>query len=266
MSAYAGSDPDSVPIHAGRNLYQGNIERVDKAIIKTLSAMASVVALTYCHQNGREFTPADPQGSFVENFVRMMGFFQGNSKQPDRKIVQHLEKLWILFADHEMTNSTAAFLHAASTLADPISCSVAALASGWGPIHAGAIDMAYKTLGRVGTPDKVPELIVRVKAGKERLYGYGHRIYKTVDPRTKFIQNMMGQLSAEVKRNPLLAVALEIDRVASEDEYFTSRHLKANADLYGCFVYTALYVLPFVSRIDDDTADISRTADSSQAS
>lgn len=172
----------------------------------------------------------------------MMGFVEEDSQLPSPKVIDCLERLWVLYLDHEMTNSTTAFLHVASTLADPISCCTAYVASGNGPLHAGAVDLAYKNLQRLGTPDGVPTLIADVKAKKYRLFGYGHRIYKTVDPRTKFIRAMLDELSERENDNPLLAVALEIDRTASKDEYFTSRNLKANADLYGCFVYTALYV------------------------
>ena len=172
----------------------------------------------------------------------MMGVVEEGSGLPSQKVVDCLERLWILYLDHEMTNSTTAFLHVASTLADPISCCTAYVASGNGPLHAGAVDLAYGNLQRLGTPEGVPGLIADVKAKKYRLYGYGHRIYKTVDPRIKFIKTMLDELSEGKNDNPLLAVALEIDRIASTDEYFTSRNLKANADLYGCFVYTALYV------------------------
>ena len=243
LAAYAASDPSTVPTAADNpNLYQGKMEVVDKAIIRTISSMAVVVALVYCRQHNRNFTPPDPNGSFISNLLVMMGFVEESSKMPSAKAVGCLERLWVLYCDHEMTNSTAAFLHVASTLADPISCCTAYTASGNGPLHGGAIDLAYKTFVRLGIPENVPGLIADVKAKKCRLFGYGHRIYKTVDPRIKFVWEMLEELSDETRDNPLLAVALEIDNVASKDSYFTSRNLKANVDLYGCFVYTALYV------------------------
>ena len=216
------------------------MEVVDRALIGTISSMAAIVALIYCRQQGRELSPPDPSLSFISNVLLMMGFVEENSKRPSLKVVEHLERLWVLYCDHEMTNSTAAFLHVASTLADPMSCCTAYVASANGPLHGGAIDLAYKAFIRLGTPERVPGLIADVKAKRYRLFGYGHRIYKTVDPRAKFIRIMLDQLSEEVKENSLLAVALEIDKIASEDTYFTTRNLKANADLYGCFVYTAL--------------------------
>lgn len=116
-----------------------------------------------------------------------------------------------------MTNSTAAFLHTASTLTDPISCCTAYIASSNGLLHAGAVDLAYNSLARLGTPDKVSGLIADVKAKKCRLFRYGYPFYKTVDPRTKFIRAILDELSESSKDNPLLAVALETDRIASKD-------------------------------------------------
>lgn len=202
--------------------------------------MATTIALVYCHKRGRKFTPADPNGSFIGNVLLMMGFVDERTGKPDPKIERCFERLWILYADHEMTNSTAAFLHAASTLTDPLSCAIAGIVSAYGPLHGGAIDAAYAGFKTVGTPENVHRLISDVKAKKQRLFGYGHRVYKTTDPRVKFIRELIDEHKEEVKKNPLLNVALEIDRIAGEDKYFTSRKLKANADLYGCFLYTAL--------------------------
>jgi len=247
LSAYAASDPVSIATHRDKEQYTGNMKAVDKAIIRTLAATGTVVTLVYCHKHGREYTPADPNGSYIENILLMMGLVEANTKRPNPQVVRTLGHLWILFADHEMTNSTAAFLHAASTLTDPISCAIASVISGFGPLHGGAIDIAYKSFERIGNPKNVPKLIADVKAKKLRLFGYGHRIYKTVDPRSRHIRTMIEELSTEFKDNSLLAVALEIDRIASKDSYFTSRNLKANADLYGSFIYTALYApLPYV--------------------
>ena len=240
LSAWAASEPQTIPAEAGRNLYLGNMKLVDKTIIRNLAAMAVVVALVYCHQIAREFTLADPSYSLVENVLLMMGF--SHNGRPEEKAVRCLNRLWILYADHEMTNSTATFLHVGSTLSDPLSCTVAAIASAYGPLHAGAIDLAYKTFERTGCVDNVPQLISDVKAKKARLYGYGHRIYRTVDSRVKLIREIMDELSEELKVNPLMSVAMEVDRIASVDPYFVSRKLATNADLYGCFVYSALLV------------------------
>ena len=241
LAAYAAANPSKVPTAANDPLmYQGNMQAVDNGILDSLATMAVMVSLLYCHQRGHDFMPANPDKSFIENVLIMMGFVDKTTDLPHPRTVKTLDALWILYLDHEMTNSTAALLHVASTLADPISCCIGMVASANGPLHGGAIDLAYKKFEELGSPSNVPALIKDVKAKKLRLFGYGHRIYKTVDPRAKYLRAMLEEFSEESKNNPLLAIAMEIDREASTDEYFTSRNLKANADLYGCFVYTAL--------------------------
>ena len=240
LAAYAAANPNKMPTTANNPLmYRGNMQVIDTAVLDTLAAMAVVVSLLYCHQRGHHFTPANPDNSFIENVLTMMGFVD-KTGLPSPRAVKTLDALWILYLDHEMTNSTAALLHVASTLADPISCCIGMVASANGPLHGGAIDLVYKKLEQLGSPSNVPALIQDVKAKKLRLFGYGHRIYKTVDPRTKYLRAMFEEFSEESRSNALLAIAMEIDREASTDEYFTSRNLKANADLYGSFVYTAL--------------------------
>ncbi|OHE94326.1 citrate synthase [Colletotrichum orchidophilum] len=241
MAAYASRDEGAISIlRSGRPAYMGQVDKVDAALISCISALATVVALVYCRKRNKSFTPAEPDEPFISNVLRMMGFHEDNhSTKPDEETLKCFEKLWILYADHEMTNSTAAFLHAASTLTDPLACCISGLVSGYGPLHGGAIEVAYKTFEDLKTPENVPMLIADVKAKKQRLFGYGHRIYKAVDPRSKFIRAMIDQYNDRVESNSLLSIAMEVDSVASTDEYFTSRNLKANADLYGCFLYTA---------------------------
>ncbi|KAI3551777.1 citrate synthase [Colletotrichum abscissum] len=241
MAAYASHDEGAIAtLQSGRPAFMGQADKVDEALIGCISALATVVALVYCRKRNKTFTPADPDESFIANMLRMMGFHEDkHSNKPNQEIVKCFEKLWILYADHEMTNSTAAFLHAASTLTDPLACCISGLVSGYGPLHGGAIELAYKAFEDLKTPENVPLLIADVKAKKQRLFGYGHRIYKAVDPRAKFIRAMIDQYKDKVESNPLLSIAMEIDRVANADKYFTSRNLKANADLYGCFLYTA---------------------------
>jgi citrate synthase len=241
LSAYASLDEGTRTTHEkGEPAFLGKPEAVDKAVVRSLSMLATVIALVYCHKRGRKFTPAKLDESYIGNILLMMGIVEPGTQKPNQKIENCFKRLWVLYADHEMTNSTAAFLHAASTLTDPISCCVTGIVSAYGPLHGGAIDLAYHEFQRLGSPENVPPLIAAVKAKKQRLFGYGHRIYKVVDPRTKFIREMMDEFKEDVQGNPLLRVAMEIDRIAGEDPYFTSRNLKANADLYGCFLYTAM--------------------------
>lgn len=241
IAAFTALDKGTQAVHkSSKPAYLGNMAAADDAIIRTLAALATTVALVYCHKRGHEFTNADPEASYIGNILRMMGLTVEG--QPNHKLEHCLERLWVLNADHGMTNSTAVFLTAASTLQDPLSCTVAAVASAYGPLHGGAVEMAYKEFERVGSVENVPQLIADVKAKKYRLFGYGHRIYKVKDPRGRLVRQLIEEYKEDVEKNEFLRVAMEIDRVAEEDPYFISRNLKANADLYGCFLYTALWV------------------------
>ncbi|KAI3318149.1 citrate synthase-like protein [Xylariaceae sp. AK1471] len=146
--------------------------------------MAPTVSLVYCHKRDHEFTESNPQGSFISNILKM-------TCKSDKKAEKCLERLWILYTDHEMTNSTAAFLHASSILTNPISSSIAAMVSAYGPLYGGVVDIAHIRLQKIGSADIVPRFIQTVKDGKQRLYGYGYRIYKMVGLRAKFIHQMI---------------------------------------------------------------------------
>lgn len=240
MTAVHAADPKAVPACVARNIYLGNLKAVDEQIVRTLSHFAVVLAAIYCRTKGRKFTNPRPDFSYVENLLLMMGHVDEETGVPNPKHVEYMERLWILVADHEMTNSTAAFLHAASALNDPAACVITALGSANGILHGGAIEVAYKDIFSIKTVEDVPAKFEAVKSGKQRLYGYGHRIYKTIDPRYLFIKEMLDEVQESVKDNHVLNIAMEIDRIASTDEYFTSRKLKANADLFASYVYIAL--------------------------
>lgn len=241
LAAWAASDPTKIPVHAGDRIYLGNMDAVDAGVYRSLAALVTVTAMTSCHQQKRTFVAqSDPNLSFIDNMLLMMDRTDrfGNV---DKKFSNAINKLWILFADHEMTNSTAAYLHASSSLSDPVSSMVTAISACAGPLHAGAIDLAYKRFAEISaTEGGVKKHIEDVKAKKFRLMGVGHRVYRTVDPRVGYLRNMMSKFENEVKGNPLLEVAKEIESAVFNDEYFVSRKLSINADLYGSFVYAAL--------------------------
>ncbi|KAL8696441.1 MAG: hypothetical protein Q9201_007656 [Fulgogasparrea decipioides] len=240
FSSLAASQPDMIPALRAKNLYMGEAVAVQHQMIRTLANVAYITAAVYCHQNGREIAKPDPYLSYVENILRMMGHVDKETGRPNPIHVDMIQRLWTLTADHEMTNSTAAFLHTASTLSDPIMSLISGLASSWGILHGGAIEVAYRELERLGDVSAVHEKIEAAKSGKERLFGYGHRIYKVTDPRYIFIRKMLDDLVTEDTEDKILKVAMELDKAASSDEYFTSRKLKANADFFSSFVYKAL--------------------------
>ncbi|KAI8624316.1 citrate synthase [Xylariaceae sp. FL1651] len=236
ISAFAASDEVVCATrHTQKAMFQGRLDVADEALVRTVGYIAATIALIYCHKHDREFTPPEPNRSLIGNLLLMMGVAQENPKAEEC-----LNKLWILYADHEITNSTAAVLHAGSSLIDPVSAATAGIICGYGPLHGGAIDLAYEALAMIGTPERVPAFIEGVKKGKGRLFGYGHRIYKTRDPRLSLIEELMEEYKEELDANPLIRVTLAIDKYASQDPYFIERNLKANADLMGCFLYTAM--------------------------
>ncbi|CZT43406.1 related to citrate synthase [Rhynchosporium secalis] len=252
LTAFVASKPQKIPAACGKNIYKGNMTLVDAEVPKFLQIYAILAAAVYCHLQGRQFEPPRQEYSYVENVLHMMRFLDESTGKPDSRIVNILSRHWILTADHELTNSTAAFLHAASTLSDPYSCSAVATLSGTGILHGGAMEVSHKQMEAVGDLSNVPQLIEDVKIGKKRLFGYGHRTYKVKDPRARFIHDLISEasnFSKVAKDDKGLQIALEIDRIASQDEYFVSRDLCANIDLFLSHVYNAIglpanFILP----------------------
>jgi citrate synthase len=240
LAALQSSNLDTVPAHVGENLYLGHPDLVDEQIIHLLQSYAMIAAASYCHSTERPFTPPRKDYSYVENFLLMTGHVDTATGLPNPRHVKALERLWVVVADHEMTCSTAALLHTASSLPDLIACFISAICASTGPLHGGAIAVAYKHFKAIGSVANVPAKIERVKARQELLYGYGHRVYRTTDPRFTYITEVLNGLGEEISRDPLLQVALALDKAASSDEYFTSRKLYPNADLFAAFAYQAL--------------------------
>ncbi|KAI0178896.1 putative citrate synthase [Hypoxylon sp. FL1284] len=234
MSAFAASDSVICKTrHQQSAMFHGHLDVADAALTRTIGYLAATISLIYCHKNEKPWHAPEPSRNLLGNLLLMMGI-------EDPEVERCLGKLWILYADHEMTNSTAAVLHAGSTLIDPTAAVTAGIICGYGPLHGGAIDLAYEGFRQIGSPERVAPFIERVKAKGGRLFGYGHRVYKTRDPRVALIEELLGEHRAAVDANPLLRVAMAVDRYANQDPYFVERGLKANADLMGCFLYTAM--------------------------
>ena len=189
------------------------------------------MSLVYCHRSGRSHTAPDRDGTYLSNFLLMMRLSDPMTGTLDPEMLASLEKLWIIGADHELTNSTSALLHAASSLADPMSCVVSAIASGYGLLHFGAAESTYRLLQQTGTPENVPEAIARHNLGKQRIVGIGHRVYKNKDPRVRPIKAVLKHLENLGREDPLIAVAAAVESQVSSDEFFLKRRLCVNADL-----------------------------------
>ena len=232
LSAWIGCEPTAIPAVMGRNLYHGNVAMVDQAIVTTLAAYAVVVSFVYCYRSGRSHTPADPNNSYLANLLLMMGLPRAGEI--------FIEEISSLRADHALTNSTSALLHTASSLADPISYVIRAITSSFGPLHFGATESAYRQIQRIGTPDKVSEAITQHMAGKQRIIGIGHKVYKTRDPRCEPVKDILRRLKEKGFEDSLVTVAEEIKRQVAADTFFSKRRLCVNVDLDWLFIYTAL--------------------------
>lgn len=238
LAAYIASDPKSVPAFNGGNSCHGNSEKIDQAIIKAVAAYAVCVGLAASHRKGITFVPPSLDKTYFENLFTMMGHVDLTTGLPDPVKLSCFRRFAVLNADHGMTQSTFVLLATASSLPDLISCLISCLTAAYGPLHFGAPESAYRVIENVGSPENVPALIEEVKRGQRRLFGYGHRTYKKVDPRLAPIKALLVELDAA--SNPLLKVAQEIDRLAADDQYFKDRGLNANADFYGVFFFIAV--------------------------
>lgn len=221
--------------HRAVMTYHNNLPKTDDAIIRSIAYVVSTMAICYCHVINVDLHAPQPGLTLVENFLHMIGM-----EDPDKKISRTIDRLSINMADHELSCSTAAFLHVASSMTDPMTCLLAAISAGSGPLHGGALEVCYQGLEQIGSVDNVPAYIAAVKAKNFRLFGYGHRVYKTEDPRATLTKELMKEHREAIEANPLLKIALEIDKQANTDPYFVERKLKLNADFYNCFVYIAL--------------------------
>lgn len=235
LSAYIGAHPTLIPAVTGQNIYHGNMENTDNAIFQTIAAYAVVLGITYCHREGLDFPSADPDAPFLNNIFRFLHLGD------DPAVIAFIDHLWVQGCDHELNNSAAALLHAASTLADPISCVMSALSSSYGLLHLGAADHAYRMMERIGCPENVASFLAAAKLRRQRVAGIGHRVYKgRVDPRIAPMKRLLAGLKAKGLEDSLVYVAYEIERQVNEDPYFIERRLQANIDLYWPFAYTAL--------------------------
>ncbi|PYH93967.1 citrate synthase [Aspergillus ellipticus CBS 707.79] len=238
LSAYLACHPGMIPASNDANLYRSNTDRSDRAIIQTAAAYAVVFGLVSCHRHGVRFTPPALGKTYYENLFTMVGLVDPKTGLPDPVKLSCFRRFAMLNSDHGMALVVFSALTTASSLTDPISCLITAVTAAWGPLHFGATESAQRTLQAIGHPENVPEYIERVKQGHERLFGYGHRSYKGIDPRVRPIQSILQDL--DQTSNRLLKVAERIEAVASQDDFFRRRGLHPNGDFYGNFVFTGL--------------------------
>jgi citrate synthase len=202
--------------------------------------MPTLAAFAYRHGMGQPYNYPDNDLSYAGNFLAMMYRMTELKYEPDPRLERALDILFILHADHEQNASTSAVRGVGSTEVDPYSAMAAGIAALYGPLHGGANEAALRMLRRIGTKDNVPAFLEGVKRGDERLIGFGHRIYKNYDPRAKAIRGALEDVFQVTGTDPLLDLAMELEKIALEDDYFVSRKLYPNVDFYSGLLYQAL--------------------------
>ncbi len=207
---------------------------------RLIAKMPTLAAFAYRHAIGFFYAYPDNDLSYTGNLLNMMWKATELKYEPNPVLERALDVLLILHADHEQNCSTSAVRTVGSAHADPFSAVAAGCAALYGPLHGGANEAVLKMLREIGSKERVPQYIERVKAGDIRLMGFGHRVYKNYDPRAKLIKKVADQVFEVTGRQPLLDIALELERIALEDEYFVSRKLYPNVDFYSGIIYLAM--------------------------
>jgi citrate synthase len=217
-----------------------NTESRWKQIHRLIAKVPTIAAFAYRHNVGMPYAYPDNDLSYEGNFLNMMFKTTESKFKPDPVLERALTVLFILHADHEQNCSTNAMRSIGSAHTDPFSALAGAAAALYGPLHGGANEMVLRMLNEIGSVNNVPDYIKRVKAGEFRLMGFGHRVYKNYDPRARIIKESAYRVFEVTGRDPLLDVALELERIALEDEYFVSRKLYPNVDFYSGIIYQAI--------------------------
>jgi len=209
-------------------------------MVRLIAKVPAIAALAYRHIIGRPFMLPDNELSYTANFLNMLFKMAEPRYKPHPVLERALDVLFILHADHEQNCSTASMRNIGSSHVDPYSALAGAAAALYGPLHGGANEAVLRMLAEIGSKANIPGFIKRVKAGEGRLMGFGHRVYKSYDPRAKIIKRMADLVFEVTGKNPLLEMALELERIALEDDYFVSRKLYPNVDFYSGLIYQAM--------------------------
>jgi citrate synthase len=207
--------------------------------IRVLAKLPTIAAFAFRHSRGLPYEFPRNDLDYIGNFVNMT-FSIGGRHEPNKVLQRALEILLILHADHEQNCSTSAVRAVGSSHVDPFSAISAGIAALYGPLHGGANEAVLTMLDEIGEKKNIPKFIESVKAGEGKLMGFGHRVYKSYDPRAKLIKRVADSVFAETGLNPKLEIALELERIALEDEYFIKRKLYPNVDFYSGLIYQAM--------------------------
>ncbi len=209
-------------------------------IIRLIAKMPTLAAFSFRHNQGKPYVYPDNDLSYAGNFLSMIYKMTELKYEPDPRLERALDLLFILHADHEQNCSTSAVRSVGSSQVDPYSAVAAGIAALYGPLHGGANEQVLRMLRRIERKENIPDFITGVKEGNERLMGFGHRVYKNYDPRAKIIRKSTYEVFEVTGTDPLLDIAIELEKIALEDDYFTERKLYPNVDFYSGIIYQAL--------------------------
>jgi len=213
-------------------------------VLRLVAKIPTIAAYAYRHSLGLPYVYPDNSLGYTQNFMNMLWKMTEPKYSANPVIARALDILFILHADHEQNCSTTAMRCVGSSLPDPYLTAAAAAAALAGPLHGGANEEVLKMLDEIGSVDNIPAYINRVKTGELKLMGFGHRVYKNYDPPARIIKQAAEQVFAVTGRNPKLDIALELERIALEDQYFVQRKLYPNVDFYSGMMYQAMGFTP----------------------
>lgn len=232
MAALSTFYPESKEVHDAENRWI----QINRIVAK----LPTLAAFAYRHHRGLPYVYPENELSYTANFLNMLFRIGVREYRPDPVLVRALEVLFILHADHEQNCSTTTMRVIGSALADPYVSLSGAMAALYGPLHGGANEAVLRMLNEIGDKKNIPGFIESVKKGERRLMGFGHRVYKAYDPRASIIKRTAYEVFEVTGKNPLLDIALELERIALQDDYFVSRNLYPNVDFYSGLIYEAM--------------------------
>jgi citrate synthase len=209
-------------------------------VIRLIAKMPTLAAFAFRHNQGKPYVYPDNELSYPGNFLSMIYKMTELRYEPDPRLERALDILFILHADHEQNCSTSAVRSVGSSQVDPYSAVAAGVAALYGPLHGGANEQVLRMLRRIETKENIPDFLQGVKDGNEKLMGFGHRVYKNYDPRAKIIKKHAYEVFEVTGTNPLLDIAIELEKIALEEDYFVERKLYPNVDFYSGIIYEAL--------------------------
>jgi len=209
-------------------------------IVRLVAKMPTLAAYSYRHHRGLPYVYPENEFSYTENFLNMLFRIGTRDYKPSPVLAKALDVLFILHADHEQNCSTTTMRVVGSSHADPYSAIAASMAALYGPLHGGANEAVLRMLSRIGSVDNIPAFMEGVKRREERLMGFGHRVYKAYDPRASIIKRTADEVFEVTGRNPLLDIALELEKIALNEDFFVERNLYPNVDFYSGIIYQAM--------------------------